>query len=342
MASPAKEGLARLRGFAAQLPEQLRQGFRSGVDLEFPVPARALHWAAAGMGGSAIAADLLAGILARETERTLSIHRGPTLPGAVNDRWLIVLTSYSGNTWETLAAYDQAGRRGASRIVVSSGGALTTRAAEDGVPCLVIPAGYPPRAAVGFLLGGLLGVFDATFPESNEARLTRQSEELERRIRGFERPTGGPARLAARLGPRIPYIYAEEEYVALARRWKTQVEENAKRLAHFDALPELLHNALVPWEAMKASEAARRAVVLLEPTGQDRRIALRFRYLERILTERHVAIHRISFPGPDPLLALLTGVAWGDYLSLSIAERGGIDPAEIRALEALKAALDGR
>ncbi|MCI4330724.1 MAG: hypothetical protein L3K19_02610 [Thermoplasmata archaeon] len=342
MRSPAKDGLARMRGYAAQFPEQLRRGFRTGVDLEFPVPTRATYWAAAGMGGSAIASDLFAGILARETERTLTVHRGPSLPAAVSDRWLAIFTSYSGNTWETLAAYDQAGRRSAARLVVSSGGTLTERAAEDGVPCLVVPAGLPPRAALGFLLGGLLGVFDASFPESNEGRLATVTAELERRIRSLERPAGGPARLARALGRRSPYVYAEEGFSALARRWKTQVEENAKRLAHFDLLPELLHNALVPWERLSAQEAARRAVILLEATGQDSRLQLRFRYLGRVLKARRVAVHRVPLPGPDPLLALTTGVAWADYLSLALAELASVDPFEIRALERMKTALAGR
>jgi glucose/mannose-6-phosphate isomerase len=252
-----------------------------------------------------------------------------------------VLTSYSGNTWETLASYDAAGRRGASRLVVSSGGALTQRAAEDGVPCLVVPPGLPPRSAVGYLLGGLLGVFDASFPESNEMRLSHVADELAVRMRSLARSTGGPARLAKAIAGKTPFIYAEEGLGALARRWKTQVEENAKRLAQFDIMPELFHNALVPWERISAADARSRVVLLLETAGQDRRFTSRFRYLEKILAARRVASYRVSLPGPDPLLALLTGIAWGDYVSLGVAELSHIDPYEVRALERMKELLAG-
>lgn len=342
MASPAREGLARLRELAGQLPDQLRQGFRTGVDLDFSLSPRLTHWAAAGMGGSAIASDLLAGILARETDRTLSVHRGPALPKAVNDRWLVVCTSYSGNTWETLAAYDQAGAAGATRLVVSSGGALADRAADDGVPCLIVPPGSPPRAAVGFLLGGLLGVVDAAFPESNEDRVEAAAGALVVRLRSLMAPGAGPARLAQRIGARSPLIYVDAGHEALARRWKTQIEENAKRLAQFDTVPELLHNALVPWDVLPPAEVSRRAVVLLEPTGGDRRLAKRFRYLERLLARRKVTVGRVPLVGPDPLLALLTGVAWGDLVSLAMAERARVDPMDIRALEDLKRAFGPR
>jgi glucose/mannose-6-phosphate isomerase len=335
----AAAGLARMRAFASQLPEQLRHGFRTGVALEFPIPPRAVFWGAAGMGGSAIASDMVSGLLARETERTLTIHRGPTLPNAVDDRWLVVLTSYSGNTWETLSAYDRAGARGAARLVVSAGGRLTARAAEDGVPCLVVPAGLPPRAAIGYLLGGLLGVFDASFPESNEARLEAASEAAVRLVRRFERRGSAPQRLATRLGSRAPYIYAEEGASALARRWTTQLEENAKRLAHFDLVPELLHNALVPWDALSRAEAARRAVVILETAPRDVRLARRFRYLERVLRSRGVVVERVNLAGPNALVSLVSGIAWGDSFSLWLAERTGVDPFEIRALESLKAAF---
>ncbi|MGI0132574.1 MAG: SIS domain-containing protein [Thermoplasmata archaeon] len=338
---PATEipGRVRMRELAAQFPDQLRDGFHSGRQLGPTVSPKVRQIALVGMGGSAIAGDLLGNVTEPETDRTVAVVRSPDLPRAIDRDWLVVCASYSGGTWETIAAFEEAGRRSASRIVVSSGGRLSELAADEGVPCLVVPAGLPPRSAVGYMLGGLLGACDPIFPESNEARLHAALHLLESRRRRIEGPKGAPAALAHQLGSRSPYIYAETGFGGLARRWKTQVEENAKRLAHFDLLPELFHNALVPWDAISPREAARRGVVLLEWARQDPRIGRRFRYLERLVRARGACVTRVRLGHPDRLASLLEGVWWGDFVSLELADMGRVDPFEVHAITRMKSAL---
>lgn len=339
MVPPATDGSARMRALAAALPDQLESGYRAGREVGRPLPGNDLRFVAVGMGGSGIAADLARGIVDAESRATLTVLRSSDLSRSVGPRTEVLLVSYSGNTWETLAAYDAAGRAGARRTVVTSGGALLDRAELDGVPALTVPPGLPPRSAVGHLLGGVLGLLDATFPESLESRVARAAEATRAHIREYARPHGPAATLADRVGGRLPFVYAETSFVALARRWKTQFEENAKRLAAFDEVPELFHNAIVGWDAVSKTDAARFIVVPLEWSGNAPPVRKSFRYLERLLSAKGVATARVVLPSDDRLEALFGGIALGDHVSLFLADRSGVDPYPVHAIARLKSSM---
>lgn len=342
MATTVRPGRERMRELAGQFPDQLRDGYRTGHQLGVPLGPEVREIAVVGMGGSAIAGDLLANLTDAETDRSVRVFRSPDLTKAVDSRWLVVCASYSGGTWETIEGFEEAGRRGAARVVVSSGGRLAQLAADHSVPCLVVPAGIPPRSAVGYMLGGLLGITDPAFPESNESRLMDAVRLLEGRRSALSGARGAPARLAQSVGARMPFVYAETGWSGLARRWKTQVEENAKRLAQFDLLPELFHNALVPWDAIPRREADRQRVILLEWARQDDRIERRFRYLERLLRSRGSPAARVRLAHADRLAALLEGVWWGDFFSLALADLVRVDPLQVDAIGRMKSSLEDR
>jgi len=328
-----------MRALAAGLPDGLLDGFRHGREIAPPAAERGSSVFAVGMGGSGIAADLAKGIVESETELGLHIVRGPDLPRAADRRARVVLVSYSGNTWETLRAYDAAARAGATRLVLTSGGELAERAAHDGVPFVPIPPGMPPRSAVGHLLGGLLGLLDPSFPESNDERVRRTAERTGRLVRAYAAARGPAAAIARSIGDRLPFVYAEHSFVALARRWKTQIEENAKRLAVFDEVPELLHNALVGWDATERAEARQDAVVLLEWPGASMPVRDSFRYLDRLVARRGAAVARVALPSEDRLESLVAGIALGDHVSLFLAERRRVDPYPVAAIVRLKATV---
>ena len=340
MASLPSDGLLHMRALATQLPNQLRDGFTAAGELDASLPRSTRHVYFAGMGGSAIAADLLRTLTGPEADLDLEVGRGPGLPRSVGREAVAILASYSGGTWETLAAYDEAGRRGTRRFVLASGGELARRAEEDGVPHLQLPPGLPPRAAVGYVLGGLLGLLDPFFPESNDERLHRAADRLEALQGPYAAPRGAPTKLAAAIGRRTLEVYADHSLAALARRWKTQGEENAKRLAHFVEFPELFHNAIVGWDAAGADDARRWAVVLLEWPHQPPTLGPGLQYFESLLRRRRVRVHRVRFDSDDRLQALLTGVSFGDHFSLALAEAAGVDPYPIHAITRLKRAVE--
>ncbi|HXY12763.1 MAG TPA: SIS domain-containing protein [Thermoplasmata archaeon] len=339
MAPRSTDGPARMRALAATLPEALETGYRAGRELARPLPGDDLRVIAVGMGGSGIAADLARGVVDSESRAVLGVVRSPDLPRSVDPRTEVLLVSYSGNTWETLVAYDAAGRSGARRVVITSGGTLLERAEADGVPALTVPPGLPPRSAVGYLLGGVLGLLDPAFPESLEDRIGRAAAATRTRIREYSRPGGVAAKVARQVGDRLPFVYAESAFVPLARRWKTQVEENAKRLAVFDEVPELFHNALVGWDAIPRKTARAYAAILLEWAAEPPPVRTSFRYLERLLKQRGASVCRVNLPSDDRLEALVSGISFGDHVSLFLADRDGVDPYPVDAITRLKSAI---
>lgn len=336
MPVPFPDGAARMQAWAAEIPNQLEQGFAAGRELTAQIPRDARSIVFAGMGGSGIAGDLLASLAEHETDIATSSLHGPTLPRSVGARSLVVLVSYSGSTWETLAAYDDAARRHAARLTVGSGGELARRAEADGVPHLLVPPGLPPRAAIGQLFGGLLGSLDSFFPESNESRLHRATGLLRDFLASNSGRRGAPAGLAQWIGARTVAVYADDIWQPVAHRWATQLNENAKRLATSDQLPEVFHNALVAWDALGPAEARRWAVLLLRHVLQNPLLEPGLDRFAAQLRRRQVRVRTVAFDAADPLAAMLLGIAYGDQLSLQVASIARVDPLPIPALDRFK------
>lgn len=332
------DGLTRMRSLVANLPTALREGFAAGLELARPARG-ASPIVAVGMGGSAIAADLVRGVVEAETPAMLTVVRSPELPHGLDSRAHVILISYSGDTWETLQAFQTARKIGAHRTVIASGGELAERAAKEDVPVLLVPSGHPPRAAVGHLLGGILGLLDPWFPESNEVRVARISEHVRSRMGSIAHARGPAASIAAKVGDRFPFVYAESSFLALARRWKTQIEENAKRLAAFDEVPEVFHNSIVAWDAIRRTDGTRTAALLLEWSEAPAGLRTRLHYLQKLLAARGARAIPVLLDAEDRLEALIAGVALGDQVSLVLAHRSGVDPYPADAIGRLKASL---
>jgi glucose/mannose-6-phosphate isomerase len=336
MSAVRPTGMEQLSEWTRAFPAHLRGGFAAGRALEFRWPRGLDRSAVIGMGGSAIGADLLQSLTDAETDLLLQPVREASLPRWVGPNTLAVAVSYSGGTWETLSAFEEARQRGAPRLAISSGGRLLEKAQTEGVPHLAIPPGLAPRAALGYILGGLLGIFDPAFPASNRDRLDRASKALVAAADRLGAPDGPPARLAARIGPRLPWISSSRDLAPVARRWSTQIEENAKRLALWDVLPENLHNAIVGWDALARREAGHYFAIRLEGSADDGPVHDRFEYLSSLLARKKVPVAAVRFESNDRLERILSAVQWGDYLSLALAARAHVDPLPVEAIRRMR------
>jgi glucose/mannose-6-phosphate isomerase len=337
MASSAAEGLARMRSMVAELPAMVVEGFRRGREPPWPLEPSGARLFAAGLGASAASADLAGALLDAEGSVSLDVVRGDELPRSADARSTVLIVSYSGETTEALRAYHVAGRRKARRLVLTSGGTLAERADDDGVPVVRVPQGLPPRAAIGYLFGAVLGVLDGAFPGSNEARLRSVAGALGDKIRALGAARGPASLLASGIADRLPFFVSDRSLGAVARHWVTQVEENAKRLAVCQEVPEMLHNAIVGWGALPAREAGRYAVVLITRAGEPPVAREGMRYLEQLARGRHVPVLHAALPSEELLEAVLLGVALGDLVSLELARRGRVDPFPIVAIDRLRA-----
>jgi glucose/mannose-6-phosphate isomerase len=264
---------------------------------------------------------------------------GYDIPAWIGEETLVLCSSYSGSTEETLATYDAAGAAGAPRIVATTGGQLAERAREDGVPVVPLPGGFQPRAAVGYSLvtaleaAALCGAAPSVREEVEAAAALAAELAQEWGPDGDE--DGEAKRLARALHGTIPVITGAGLTASVAYRWKCQINENAEIPAFASKLPEHDHNEVVGW-----SGAERRlgAVFLEDPKG-DERAARRIEVTAELAAEGAAVVERVVARGDTRLERLVSLVLLGDLVSLYLAVLRGVDPVNVRAIDTLKERL---
>jgi glucose/mannose-6-phosphate isomerase len=258
---------------------------------------------------------------------------------------LCALSSYSGDTEEVLALYEEAQRRQAARVALASGGELERRAARDGVPCAPLPAGLPPRAALGYSLVSLLELLRVLgCPGEGPAALEEAQRVLaagNRRLAPETPEAENPAKqLALALHGKIVVVYTAARYLSgVGLRWKGQINENAKTPAFCGAVPELNHNETVGWEGLRPLHA-RLAVVALRDREEHPRVARRLELTAALLAEEGLAAYPVRPQGESRLARLLSLVQMGDWVSLYLAVLAEVDPTPVAKIDRLKRDLE--
>jgi glucose/mannose-6-phosphate isomerase len=285
-----------------------------------------------GMGGSAIGGDLAAAALGDRLTRPLITIRGYELPSWATPEWTVLCSSYSGKTEETLACFEAAEVLGARRIVLSTGGPLVERARKAGDPVVAPPGIYQPRVAVAYMLvaaaeaAALAGAAPRIHTEIDcaAAFLERESEALQARAR----------EIAAQLAGAAPVVIHGADLTGpVARRWKTQLNENSKLPAFCSELPEADHNEICGWVG---DGAARMGAVFIEDSDQHPRERRRFELTAEVVGEGAAAVVRIETEGETRVERLLWATLLGDLVSLELAQALGVDPERVDALDRIK------
>lgn len=313
--------------------------------VEIPFPADAVSdIVLCGMGGSAIAGDLVSGAFRDRILRPMTVVRDYYLPGWVGENTLVIISSYSGGTEETLTCAMQAIERKALCVGVTSGGKLASFYAGEGVPIIPLPTGLQPRAALLRLLAPVavlldrLGLVPPLADDIDEGRRTIEGSVA---ALGPEVPEDeNPAKLLARgLHGGVPLIWGAELTAPVAVRWKGQINENAEQPAYASALPELDHNEIVGFAGTTAEARALSRLVMLRDPRNHRQVERRFD-LTRELVEEHVGgVYSITAEGERPLARMLDLVMLGDYVSLYLALLNGVDPGPVDVIGRLKERL---
>jgi len=330
-----------IEGLAGQL--------RAGAALAAPalgrispqVPRRLVVF---GMGGSAIAADLLRVLVDREGSAPVHVVRHYEPPAWITPEDLLLFSSYSGNTEETLASYRALRGLNARSVVLTTGGALGALAAQDGVPVAMLPAGHPPRAALGYSFSTLAHLAEhvgivASAARRLEAAAKGVEEVISTNGRSVVQSRNSAKKLAIRLGGRpILVLGAERTQAPVALRWKGQLNENSKHLAWASAVPEMTHNEVDSLIYPKGF-ARKMGVVLLRDAADHPRIAKRFDWLSTHLGRRGARVETVKVEGTDPMTRLFRSVAIGDLVSYYLAIWNGTDPSALPGVESLKKAL---
>ncbi len=306
-----------------------------------PFPADAIaNVAICGMGGSAIAGDLIVGAYWERLRRPVEIVRDYYLPGWVGEDTLVVGSSFSGTTEETLTCMMEAVDRTSPAVAISTGGKLAPFYGERGVPIIDPGPAVMPRVALVQIMAAMLVVlerFEVIPPLESE--LVEARETLAAAVRDY-----GPAspedrnpakQIASLLNERVPLVWGAELTAPIAYRWKCQLNENAKIPAYCATLPEHNHNEIVGIEGIGAVGSRTRVVMLLDPR-HHRQVERRFLFTEELVDPFIEGVTRVEAEGQTPLARMLDLVLLGDYVSLYLAYLRQVDPGPVAMIDRLK------
>jgi glucose/mannose-6-phosphate isomerase len=294
-----------------------------------------------GMGGSAIGGDLASAALGDRATRPITVVRGYALESWTLPESLVLCTSYSGETEETLACFEAAGAAGAQRVVLTTGGTLAELARQEGVPVIGVPGGMQPRAAVIYMtIGAMECAALCGAAPGLHAEIDTATALLERLVEEWGPGAGDDSlakSVARQLVGTIPVMYGASATTAPARRWSSQLNENAGVAAFWTELPEANHNQICGWEQSREL-APLSGVFLCDPDQHprvQRHVDLAAAELERVGAPA-IQVHT---RGDSRLERVLSSVLLGDLVSIYMAILAGVDPTSTPALSRLKQQL---
>ncbi len=297
-----------------------------------------------GLGGSAIGADMIRSYTAGEIKIPIIVNRNYTLPNFVDKNTLLFVSSYSGNTEETLSAYEEGKKKKARIVAISSDGTLEKMTKEDGVPFIKIPAGIPPRCALGYAFIPLLLILcKLRFIKDKQKHIDEAADVLGNLKSELapENPADSnlAKRIALTLQRRYPIIYGANERVdVVTTRWRGQLAENSKQLSSHHVFPEMNHNEIVGWD-FPAELMDKFVVIFLRDKEDHKRVARRMDITKDILSKKGIKIIEVSSKGKGLLSRMMSLIYIGDMASFYLAILNSVDPTPVDRVTYLKKEL---
>jgi glucose/mannose-6-phosphate isomerase len=336
--------IEKMQKYLYNLPEQFSEMLSLSINLPDRYKKEYRNIVVSGLGGSAIGGDILRSYALERCKIPVLVNRDYVLPSFVNEHTLVLTVSYSGNTEETLSAYQQARQCSADIITVSSGGRLSELAREDGYLVVEVPGGMSPRAASGYLFCPLALILEKMDLLKNASVDLQETWQVLNQIREEINPAVAEDKnfarqLAKEMKNHIPVIWGSSAHSDIAAmRWKAQINENAKAPAYFNVFPELDHNELVGFEA-PAELLARLLVIIMCDPDDHEQVKKRIRITGDIIREKVAGVIEIKTRGSSWLAKLYSLIYTGDYASFYLALEYGINPTPVKVIDYLKAEL---
>jgi glucose/mannose-6-phosphate isomerase len=310
------------------------------ISLSYPKPDNII---AAGMGGSGIGGELLKDWIRNKTDVPMEVNREYNLPDYAGKKTLVLLSSYSGDTEETLGAFLDAVKRKCMVFCVSSGGALLKHAERLGVPYLQLPSGMPPRAALPYLFVPnllcmeKLGLAQGASDELAEAIRLLEKVSIDNSPKKAS-PQNFCKSLALNIWQKTPVVYGFGCYRSVAMRFKQQFNENSKSPAKWEVFSELNHNEIVGWEcAHNLSKSF--YVIFIRDNKEPVEIRSRMEITKEIMEQAGLDVFEIQTQGKSTLAKMLSTVCISDFTSVYLAYLRGIDPTPVKTINLLKDTL---
>jgi glucose/mannose-6-phosphate isomerase len=333
-----------MRELLLRFPEQVEKAISIGENATIRTNLSSISSIiVTGLGGSAIGGDLLRSYLADEAVVPIVVNRHYFLPGFVRKDSLVIVSSYSGNTEETISSYHDALRRQAQVLCISSNGEIEEIAGRHRNAIIKVPRGFPPRAALGYSFFPLLvtliraGIIRERVRDLRETiGLLREKADV---YADHSARSNEAVKIAREFVGRLPVIYSATEHLdSVNLRWRTQLAENAKVLAYGNVLPEMNHNELVGWNVQKRLMKDI-VVVVLRDTDEHSRVRVRLELTKKIIGKYSPCVIETRSEGKSLLARMFSLIYLGDWVSYYLAVLNRVDPTPVKVIDYLKAEL---
>ncbi|MBC8181777.1 bifunctional phosphoglucose/phosphomannose isomerase [candidate division KSB1 bacterium] len=321
-------------------PEQFKQAVEIGYSFDFKVdPKKIKQVVYAGMGGSAIGGDLIFSCLDNNMAIPTFVSRNYFLPAFVDQNSLVIVSSFSGNTEESLSSYEDARGRNAQILCITGGGELEQKAKQDNVPVIHISGKMQPRAALGYLsIPVLIALIKLGYATLDRADFRETLTLLQSKAALYDPKNENnlAANIAKEIHGKLPVIYCTNNLLpVVANRWKCQISENAKMQAFFNVFPELNHNEIVGWE-QPADLMKNFQIIYLKDKSDFSRNQNRMAITKDILEQITNSIIEVNSEGNSQLARLFSLIYLGDMVSFYLAMLNKVDPTPIDKIQKLK------
>ena len=310
------------------------------IQVNYPKPDNII---VAGMGGSGIGGDLLKDWARNKVNAPIEVNREYQLPAYAGKRSLVLITSYSGDTEESLGAFLDALKRKCMIFCVSSGGAMLENAERLNVPYLRVPGGMPPRVALPYLFVPLLVSMEKIGLVSGASQELSETLTLLEKISQDNSPEKSSKEnlsktLALGIGQTAPVVYGFGFYRSVAERFKQEFNENSKIPAKWEVFSELNHNEIVGWE--RAGDLGKCfSAIFIRDKDEPTEIHSRIEITKGLVGKAGVGMLEVPAQGKSSLAKMLSTICIGDFASIYLALLHGVDPTPVKTINYLKDAL---
>lgn len=323
-----------MKALVEAFPQHLREALAIGRASQLKTGGTYTNIAISGLGGSGIGGKIVSQLVSEKVQVPIVCTNDYILPEFVNKNTLVIISSYSGDTEETVAAMAVAESKGAEIVCITSGGKIAKHAAEKGYNAILIPGGNPPRSMFGYSSVQLFFVLKAYGFIDNyfEVEIERAIALLEANKDQIRKDS---KEICDKIVNRIPILYSESQYEGVAVRWRQQINENSKMLCWHHVFPEMNHNELVGW----TGGDNRVAVVMLRNEDDHKRSQLRMELCKKLMGEKCDTILEVWSKGSSRIERSYYLIHLGDWLSIDLAETRNQDAVAIPAIIYLKSEL---
>jgi len=324
-----------MKKLVLNFPIQLKEALTIGQNYHFKTTVKAFNnVVVTGLGGSGIGGSIVQNYVFDKLNIPFIVNKDYSLPLFINNKSLVIVCSYSGNTEETLEAMHHAIKVGATVLCITSGGKVAQLAAENNLDCIIVPGGMPPRSCLGYSLVQILFIINH-FNLVDDKFITELQKAIDYMVQNEAATQDYAHTIADNIFGKTPIIYSSATYEGVAIRFRQQINENSKLLCWHGVIPEMNHNELVGWR----DNAPDKVVIILRNRDDYDRVQTRMEINKKVIEQYTSNIIEIYSEGESYWEKAFYLIHLTDWVSVFLADLRQLDATEVKVIDFLKGEL---